>query len=93
MAASRSADKKEPAASFEQEFERLAAIVDRLEQESISLDEMMKLYEEGAQLSASLSKLLREAELRIQTISQVHEEMEHVHHEDANQSSETFIIE
>ncbi len=88
MAASKPSEKKEQPASFEHEFERLNAIVDRLEQESISLDEMLKLYEEGAQLSAALSKLLREAELRIQTISQVHEEME-----PPSASSETFVIE
>ena len=85
MAASKTSEKKEETASFEREFERLSAIVDRLEQESISLDEMLKLYEEGAQLSATLSTLLREAELRMQTISQIHEEME-----PPAPSSETF---
>ena len=61
--------------SFESEFERLAKIVGRLEEGNISLDEMLKLYEEGTVLAAKLSDTLKQAELKVRTLSKVHEEL------------------
>jgi exodeoxyribonuclease VII small subunit len=61
--------------SFESEFERLGAIVGRLEDGNIPLEEMLKLYEEGTVLAAKLSDTLKQAELKVRTLSKVHEEL------------------
>jgi len=63
------------APSFESEFERLAAIVDKLEQGNVPLAEMLTLYEEAMTLSAKLKTVLTEAELRVEKLAAVHEEM------------------
>ncbi|HEX5316190.1 MAG TPA: exodeoxyribonuclease VII small subunit [Candidatus Kapabacteria bacterium] len=64
-----------PAVSFESEFERLAAIVDKLEAGNVPLAEMLTLYEEAMTLSAKLKDVLSEAELRVEKLAAVHEEM------------------
>ena len=61
--------------SFESEFDRLGKIVSRLEEGNIPLEEMLKLYEEGTVLAAKLSDTLKEAELKVRTLSKVHEEL------------------
>jgi exodeoxyribonuclease VII small subunit len=61
--------------SFETEFERLSEIVSRLENGNIPLEEMLKLYEEGTMLAAKLSDTLKQAELKVRTLSKVHEEL------------------
>jgi exodeoxyribonuclease VII small subunit len=61
--------------SFESEFDRLSAIVSRLEDGNIPLEEMLKLYEEGTVLAAKLSDTLKQAELKVRTLSKVHEEL------------------
>jgi exodeoxyribonuclease VII small subunit len=61
--------------SFESEFERLSTIVDRLEQGNVPLAEMLTLYEEAMALSAKLKSVLTEAELRVEKLAAVHEEM------------------
>ena len=67
--------KKGDLGSFESEFERLAKIVGRLEEGNIPLEEMLKLYEEGTVLAAKLSDTLKQAELKVRTLSKVHEEL------------------
>jgi exodeoxyribonuclease VII small subunit len=62
-------------ASFESEFERLGVIVSQLESGNIPLDEMLGLYEEGTTLAATLSKMLKSAELKVEKLSKVHEEL------------------
>ncbi len=62
-------------ASFESEFERLGEIVSRLESGNIPLDEMLGLYEEGTTLAAKLSHMLRSAEMKVEKLSKVHEEL------------------
>ncbi len=61
--------------AFESEFDRLAKIVGRLEDGNIPLEEMLKLYEEGTVLAAKLSDTLKQAELKVRTLSKVHEEL------------------
>ena len=61
--------------SFETEFEHLAGIVSQLEEGNIPLDQMLKLYEEGTVLAAKLSDTLKQAELKVRTLSKVHEEL------------------
>lgn len=61
--------KKEPL-SFEEALSRLEAIVGELEEESISLDKSIELYEEGIALSKLCTETLEEAELRIQKVAE-----------------------
>lgn len=62
-------------AGFEQEFEHLGEIVVRLESGNIPLEEMLKLYEEGTLLASKLAETLKQAELKVRTLSKVHEEL------------------
>lgn len=55
--------------SFEEALTRLEEIVSELEDESISLEKSIKLYEEGIELSKICSQTLEEAELRIEKVA------------------------
>ena len=55
--------------TYEKAVERLEAIVDKLENGNLPLEEMMKLYEEGTALAAKCSKILDEAQLKITELS------------------------
>lgn len=66
---------KDEFTSFESEFQRLGDIVSQLESGNIALDEMLRLYEEGTTLAAKLSKMLNTAELKVEKLSKVHEEL------------------
>lgn len=80
--------------SFESEFERLNSIVDRLENGSVTLEEMLKLYEEGVHLAGGLAKLLSEAELRVEKLSRIHEELTNDESEaDESDPIETYLLE
>jgi exodeoxyribonuclease VII small subunit len=68
-------EKKADFGSFESEFEQLAKIVEALEAGNIPLNTMLKLYEEGTLLAAKLSETLKQAELKVRTLSKVHEEL------------------
>lgn len=60
---------------FEQEFARLGSIVERLEGGNLALEDMLKLYEEGIQLSQRLNQTLTDAELHVKKLALMHEEM------------------
>ncbi|HEX3027661.1 MAG TPA: exodeoxyribonuclease VII small subunit [Clostridia bacterium] len=51
--------------TFESAISRLEKIVELLEQGDVTLDESMKLFEEGAHLSVLCSRKLTEAEQKI----------------------------
>lgn len=55
--------------NYEKSVARLEAIVDKLENGSLSLEEMMKLYEEGTALAAKCAATLDAAELKITELS------------------------
>ena len=57
--------------SFEDALARLQVIVDSLDDDSLSLEESIELYEEGMMLSKQCTETLEEAQLRIEN---VHEE-------------------
>jgi exodeoxyribonuclease VII small subunit len=61
--------------SFETEFERLNAIVEKLEQGNVPLAEMLSLYEEAMALAEKLKAVLNEAELKVEKLAAVHEEV------------------
>jgi exodeoxyribonuclease VII small subunit len=60
---------KESADSFESCIKRLDKIVDLLEKGEVPLEESIKLYEEGIELSKVCLERLSEAELKIKKIS------------------------
>jgi exodeoxyribonuclease VII small subunit len=64
------ATKAEPAKkqAFEQSLARLEEIVRKLESANLPLDEAMKLFEEGMQLSRDCQKQLEQAEARVEIL-------------------------
>ena len=60
--------------SFEESMKRLEEIVSQLERGESSLDQSLKLFEEGTKLAAFCSKALDTAEQKILTLSQAEEE-------------------
>lgn len=57
--------------TYEQAERRLEEIVNELQKGGKGLDESVKLYEEGAKLSAFCKKALDEAELKITGLSEL----------------------
>lgn len=53
---------------FEKSLMRLEEVVKRLESTDLSLDEAMKLFEEGVKLSRDCQKQLEEAEGRVEIL-------------------------
>ncbi len=54
--------------NFEQAFQRLDEIVQRLEQGDLALEESLSLYEEGMMLAAQCNEWLDKAELRVRQL-------------------------
>ena len=52
-------------ASFEQQLEQLEALVTRLEQGDVPLEEALAAFEQGMQLSKACSEMLNAAEQRV----------------------------
>jgi exodeoxyribonuclease VII small subunit len=55
-------------ASFEEQLTALETVVERLERGELTLDESVRLFEEGVKLSNSCKKELEAAEGRIQAL-------------------------
>ena len=55
---------------FEEALKRLETIVEELEDDSVTLDKSLELYEEGIALSKKCTQTLEEAELRIQQVAE-----------------------
>jgi exodeoxyribonuclease VII small subunit len=53
---------------FERSLARLEEVVEQLENADLSLDEAMKLFEEGVRLSRECQKQLEEAEGRVEIL-------------------------
>lgn len=60
---------KEESLSFEEALRKLESIVGKLEESEVSLEESIELYEEGMKLAGYCSKVLEEAEQRIEKIN------------------------
>ena len=56
--------------SFEEALEKLEAIVEKLGDQSISLEKSVELYEEGPSLSKICTETLESATLKIEQIDQ-----------------------
>jgi len=61
--------KKETKQTFEHSLGKLEKIVDALEQGDVPLEESLKLYEEGIQLSKECMETLGKAEVRIKQLT------------------------
>jgi exodeoxyribonuclease VII small subunit len=57
-------------ASFEEQLTALESVVERLERGELSLEESVKLFEEGVKLSDACKKELEAAEGKIQILTQ-----------------------
>ena len=57
--------------NFEEELNRLKQIVNDIQQKDISIDESLKLYEEGQKIIEILSKELKKAESKVEKIIKV----------------------
>ncbi|MBR6573269.1 MAG: exodeoxyribonuclease VII small subunit [Clostridia bacterium] len=56
--------------SFEEAFEKLKEISEKIENENLTLDESIALFEEGVKLSGYCSKILEEAKQKITRLSE-----------------------
>lgn len=61
--------KKVEAVSYEQALERLEQVVHDLEQGSLSLEESLALFQEGVELTRLCTRLLDEAERKIEVLT------------------------
>lgn len=59
--------------NYEDSVKKLEEIVAKLEDGNLSLEESLKLYEEGAVLSENCRKMLSDAKLKITNINEVAE--------------------
>lgn len=59
---------KKKVLSFEEGLERLENIASQMERGELSLDDLMKLYEEGLKLSSELNQKLKEASNRMMEV-------------------------
>ena len=55
--------------SFEKSIEKLESIIKSLEDTNISLDESLKLYENGVSIIASCNRTLEEAREKVKSLS------------------------
>ena len=58
----------EPKPTFEEGLEKLERIVKHLEEGDLSLEESVKLFEQGVALSHSCRKQIREAETKVEIL-------------------------
>lgn len=62
--------------NFEELMVKLEEITNKLEKESLSLDESVKLFEEGMEISKTCNKKLEDAEKRITILINKNNEIE-----------------
>ena len=62
--------------NFEEAMARLSQIVEKLERGEESLENSMKLFEEGAKLSAQCYQILEKAQQKVTDLTAVEEETE-----------------
>ena len=66
--------KKKANLSLEEAFKKLDDIVDKIENKNLTIDEMIKLFEEGSQLTNICKKKIILAEDKIKDIIKKYEE-------------------
>ncbi len=68
-------EKEEGPEKFELHLERLRSIVERMEQGDLKLDESLKLFEEGVDLSRRLMDILNRSEGRVEELLETMEKV------------------
>ncbi len=63
-------DKKSRVSEFEKSLAELEALVERMESGELSLEESMKQFERGIQLTRACQQQLKQAELKVQQLVQ-----------------------
>lgn len=58
----------ETSIDFEKETKRLDEIVEKISSQSVSLDECLKLYQEGQKIVKSLEKALEDAKDKVEKV-------------------------
>ncbi len=58
----------DPTSSFDEQLEKLKSIVEKMEHGGLSLDESLKLFEEGIALSKRLLEILNRSEGRVEEL-------------------------
>ena len=61
--------------TFESAYKRLDEIVNRMEKESLDLEEALKAFEEGQKTVEQCRKMLEEAELKLKDLRQTEQEL------------------
>jgi exodeoxyribonuclease VII small subunit len=61
---------KNPVNEFEKSLAELEALVERMESGEMALEESMKQFERGIQLARACQAALKQAELRVQKLTQ-----------------------
>lgn len=69
-------DKESPEPSFEQALAELEALVESLEHGELSLEESLKSFERGVELTRSCQQSLKVAEQRVRILTQKNSEAE-----------------
>lgn len=54
--------------TFENNLNQLSQIIEKMEQQEIGLEESLKLYEQGIQLTRKCQKIIDDAEQKIQQL-------------------------
>ena len=57
--------------NFEQELNRLKEIVSLIQQKDLSLDESIKLYEEGSEIVKRLKEEIKKAEKKVEQVVEI----------------------
>ncbi|MBR6088609.1 MAG: exodeoxyribonuclease VII small subunit [Anaerolineaceae bacterium] len=60
--------------TFESAYKKLDEIVNRMEKESLPLEEALKSFEEGKKTAAQCRKMLEEAELKLKDLRQAEQD-------------------
>ena len=55
--------------SFEEKMNKLDSIVKELENDDVSLEKSLELYKKGVELSRVCEKILKDAELKVETLN------------------------
>lgn len=54
--------------TFEKNLEQLTEVIQKMEQQDVGLEESLKLYEQGVQLTRKCQKIIDEAEKKIEQL-------------------------
>lgn len=55
--------------TFEEKMQALEKIVRQLDEDEVSLEESLNLYQKGVELSSECDKILKNAELKVETLN------------------------